>query len=51
MRVVGIVAHFVPLAAGSRGKSVLSSPGVGDWPRRPVPGANSSGTLLESQAN
>ena len=54
VQVVGIVAPFAHMGAGSREKFVLSSPGGGggeNEPRRRVSGANSSGTLRESQAN
>ena len=52
MRVVGIVASFVPLGAGTRGKFFVSSPrGAGNEPRRRVPGAPSSGTPRKDQAN
>ena len=44
MRVVGIVAPFAPMGAGTRGTFVLSTRG-GNGPRRRVSGAPSSGTL------
>ena len=36
--VVGIVAHFAPLVAGSRGKFVLSSPPGGKWAKETCAG-------------
>ena len=48
---VGIVAPFAPLGAGTRGKFVLSIPRGGNWTRRRVSGAPSCGTPRESQAN
>ena len=46
---MGIVASFVPLRVGTRGKFVLSSPGMGggEGPRRRVPCGPSSGTPRE----
>ena len=51
VRVVGIVALFSSVGAGTRGKFVLSNPRVGNGHRRRVPGSPSSGTPRESQAN
>ena len=52
VRVVGIVAPFPSLGAGTRGKFVLSSPREEmGTERRPVPGAHSSSTSREGQAN
>ena len=49
VRVVGIVVHFAPLGFGTHGKFI--KPQWENGPRRRVPGAPSSGTPRESQAN
>ena len=53
MRVVGIVAPFAPMGVRYPGKIRFIEPqeGGGNGHRRRVPGASSSGTPRESQAN
>ena len=51
VRVVGIIDHFAPLGAGTRGKNRFVEALVGNGCRRRVPGAPSSGKPRESQVN